>query len=192
MYNSLIGMYTIYPQLFEKLELPESIDKDVVINNILLKCGEFEILYAAPHFLADMIGVWSKCNKYKFDTIAATTTLKYNPIENYDRFEDYEENSEQRGNRTANDSNTGQSEKLVAGFETGKYVGSEKSTINEKGVSSEENIGNGKTSHNLHIHGNIGVTSSQDMIEQERRVADFSVYDTIANMFKQEFCIAIY
>lgn len=196
MYNSLIGMYIIYPQLFENLELPETIDKEVAINNILLKCGEFEVLYAAPHFLANMIGVWSKCKRYHFDTLANTTTLEYNPIENYDRFEDFEETSENQnsGSSTASGNSSGNSEKSVAGFESGKYVGSEKNSSNDisSSSSSAKNSGSSTTTHSLHMHGNIGITSSQDMIMQEREIANFSVYDTIADEFKREFCIVVY
>lgn len=196
MYNSLIGMYVIYPELFKQLELPDSIDKETAVNNILLKCGEFEILYAAPHFLADMIGVWSRCKKYQFETLANTTAFEYNPIENYDRLEDFEEkiDNQQSGSSTESGNNSGNSEKSVAGFESNKYVGSEKIANNEdsNSKSTATNTGSSKTTHSLHMHGNIGVMSTQDMIKQEREISRFSVYDAISDEFMREFCIAVY
>lgn len=42
------------------------------------------------------------------------------------------------------------------------------------------------------VHGNIGVTTSQQMIEQEREVAKFNLYELIAEEFKCEFCILVY
>lgn len=50
------------------------------------------------------------------------------------------------------------------------------------------------TSYTKHIirKGNIGVTSSQQLIEQERNIADFSIYKIILDMFVNEFCIGIY
>ena len=196
MYNSLIGMYVIYPELFKQLELPAGVDKDTAVNNILLKCGEFEILYAAPHFLADMIGVWSRCKKYQFETLANTATFKYNPIENYDRTEDFEENSKNQNSGSSSESgnNSGNSEKSVAGFESNKYVGSEKITNNESASSKSTATNNGSSTitHSLHTHGNIGVMSTQDMIKQEREISRFSVYDAISDEFMREFCIAVY
>lgn len=196
MYNSLIGMYIIYPQLFENLELPESVDKETAINNILLQCGEFEVLYAAPHFLSNMIGVWSKCKKYQFDTLVATTNLKYNPIENSDRYEDFEETTRNQssGSSTAKGTSAGNNEKSVAGFESGRYVGSEKNSSDDESSSSSsaENSGNSNTTHSSHVHGTIGVITSQDMIKKEREIAVFSIYDAIAEEFKREFCIMVY
>jgi hypothetical protein len=40
--------------------------------------------------------------------------------------------------------------------------------------------------------GNIGVTTTQQMIKEEREMALFSIYDTIADSFIKHFCIALY
>lgn len=44
----------------------------------------------------------------------------------------------------------------------------------------------------LRAFGNIGVTTTQDMIEAERRVVDFSVMEVIIKEFIMQFCIAVY
>lgn len=43
-----------------------------------------------------------------------------------------------------------------------------------------------------HISGNIGVTTTQDMIKQEREIALFDIIDVIVADYKNEFCIQIY
>lgn len=40
--------------------------------------------------------------------------------------------------------------------------------------------------------GNIGVTSSQSLIEAERSIADFSIIRFITESFKKRFCIMVY
>ena len=40
--------------------------------------------------------------------------------------------------------------------------------------------------------GNIGVTASQDLLQKERDVADFSIIRFITESFKKRFCIMIY
>lgn len=40
--------------------------------------------------------------------------------------------------------------------------------------------------------GNIGVTSSQELIEREREIAKFNIYDYIIESFKSRFCLLIY
>ena len=40
--------------------------------------------------------------------------------------------------------------------------------------------------------GNIGVTSTQDLIKKEREIADFSTIDFITKSFKERFCLLVY
>ena len=46
--------------------------------------------------------------------------------------------------------------------------------------------------HTAYIHGNIGVTTTQEMIEAERNVVNFSVYDIIVSEFMERFIILVY
>lgn len=43
-----------------------------------------------------------------------------------------------------------------------------------------------------HIHGNIGVTTSQQMLESELKLQYWNLYNKISNLFMKEFCIMIY
>lgn len=45
---------------------------------------------------------------------------------------------------------------------------------------------------NIRAYGNIGVTTTQQMIESERQIIDFCTIDYIAESFKKEFCIMVY
>ena len=85
--NYLVQMHD--QTLFDLLDVPEGIDKEVLCDNIMLQGGEFEVLYSDPTFMRQAIGTWSKkCyNTFlKWVTAQATT---YNPLENYDRIEDW-------------------------------------------------------------------------------------------------------
>lgn len=46
--------------------------------------------------------------------------------------------------------------------------------------------------HRLRSYGNIGVTTSQQMLQSEFEVARFNILDAIADLFVSEFCILIY
>lgn len=43
-----------------------------------------------------------------------------------------------------------------------------------------------------HIHGNIGVTTSQQMLESELKLQYWNLYNKISNIFMKEFCIMVY
>lgn len=42
------------------------------------------------------------------------------------------------------------------------------------------------------IHGNIGVTTTQQMLQQEREIDTFNIYDIIIESFKARFCLLVY
>lgn len=46
--------------------------------------------------------------------------------------------------------------------------------------------------HDAHLYGNIGVTTSQQMLESELKIAEWNLYDNIALCFVRELAIAIY
>lgn len=46
--------------------------------------------------------------------------------------------------------------------------------------------------HELHAHGNIGVTTTQEMIREQRSIDRFNLYDIIIEDFKMRFCILVY
>lgn len=47
-------------------------------------------------------------------------------------------------------------------------------------------------SENFRAYGNIGVTTTQQMIEAQREVVKFNMYDYIARAFVEYFCIMVY
>ena len=46
--------------------------------------------------------------------------------------------------------------------------------------------------HSGRTHGNIGVTTSQQMLQSELDIARFNLYDEAADLFLSEFCIYVY
>lgn len=57
---------------------------------------------------------------------------------------------------------------------------------------SSESSSNDVTKHNAHLYGNIGVTTSTQMLEDYLRVERFNIYEQIADIFVDEFCIMVY
>ena len=43
-----------------------------------------------------------------------------------------------------------------------------------------------------HAHGNIGVTTTQKLIREQREIAEYNIYDRIITDFKERFCILVY
>ena len=85
---TLIGMYNWDDTIFSELLLPTGIDKDLFINSLLLQGGEFEVLYPDPNFMKNAIKIWGIKWFRTFAEWYKGTQAKWNPIYNYDRYED--------------------------------------------------------------------------------------------------------
>lgn len=104
---TLIGLINYYDNvdqsedtLFDNLNLPEGIDKNTVINNIIMKGGEFPILYPNAPYVRAYIGVWSNKWYRTFDKWYAALNLNYNPLHNYDRIENITDDITTSGSKT--------------------------------------------------------------------------------------------
>lgn len=63
----------------------------------------------------------------------------------------------------------------------------------KSGSKTETESGSTSASHTGHIHGNIGVTTSQQMIKSEREdVAYYNFIDDVARLYGEKLCILIY
>lgn len=289
---SIITMYNYDPTIFDNLVLPEELDKELALDNIMLELGELELLYNDPNMMKFAIGRWSAKELKKWKDLYATTVLDYNPIENYNRTDDFTDTE----NRDLTKGNTQTRNLTGSNNETRDLAGTDNETRDLAGTSLEtrdlttgvtgttdttdndvqggtnsrkkevaaynttdlatqdietETLGatNNKTVHTEttqtgtdsgtvdtattdtgtvgktttdtgtvntatsdtgtitdagtdsgtvelkkvgNSKGNIGVTTTQQMIEQERKVVEFNIYDYITESFKKRFCILVY
>lgn len=181
---SILGLYNVQPTIFDGLALPDGVDHETIVWTIIEKCAELEILFANPTYMERAILMWSRRNLQIWTKLLATTTLEYNPITNYDRTEEWEDS----GNRENVANSKGNSVGKTSGYNSNELVDSNGADTRV------ENSGNEKTNgkHKGRMWGNIGVTTTQQMIEEERKVVKFDIYDYIAECFKAEFCLMIY
>lgn len=161
---NLLALYQYNEQLFDGLRVPEGVDRDTLVNNLLAETAEFEILYPDPEFMANMIGVWSMKEMPVWEELEKTRHYDYDPISNYDRNEE--------------STNTGESLGKVAGYNASDLV-------NSSGASTD-------VKQKARMWGNIGVTTTQQMIEEQRRVVKFNMTDYIIESFIKRFCLLVY
>ena len=88
---TLIGLYNYDNTLFDNMVLPEGYNKDTVIETLLLEHGEKCVLYTNFDFMKYSFGVISRKWALELEKIYEALTADYNPIENYDRNEKWED-----------------------------------------------------------------------------------------------------
>lgn len=210
--------------VFDLFTLPDGIDRDTCVDNIILECGEFETLYSDPFFMRTAIGTWSNKHYRTFEKWITALNLEYDPLENYDRKEDWTDTGNRQNTLDFTDDTTttttgktttegsseqnGFTEDQVSAFDSSSYQESEKHIVdtdenhgdevnstNEMKNSSKQNTEGNEDSENVHngrIHGNIGVTTSQQMLQAEIDISRFNIIQEITNLFMSELCITVY
>jgi hypothetical protein len=211
-------------------------------------------MYSDPDFMYAAIGVWGKKWELELTKIYEALTAKYDPIFNYDRFEeiedgrtklytskvsgtrkttdraDYSDNTthNETDDRTANGTETATAndtnEHTVSADNSSAYQADSKDLINNNDKTTTSNTdkqtinasnnrhvqgttqdlnettGNDTTDnenetnkHTAHIYGNIGVTTSAQMVtEVIRQRFSINLYATAARLFANELLIGIY
>lgn len=201
---TLIGMNIFFlnmqDDLFKNLTLPEGLTKQTLTDNILLRGGEFEVLYANPSAMQSMIGIWSNKMQDTFDRWVRALAIDYAPLENYDRYENWNDHTEGTGSSDSTGSvsttTSDTSELTKSAYNESGYSPYEKTT-NSGTLGSSTTDGTdtemeNDSAHVGRIHGNIGVTTSQQMLEAELNLGYWNVYEKITELFLQEFTIPVY
>ena len=85
---TLIGMLNYDSELFSNLELPQGYDRETFTDSLLLEHGEKCVMYTDPEFFKLAVGMWSRKWSLELSKIYEALTAEYNPIYNYDRFEE--------------------------------------------------------------------------------------------------------
>ena len=175
---SILTMYNYDPTIFDGLSIPRDdngdplFDKQTLIDTICLQNAELELLYTEPDTLKQMRKIWSRSSQYSWEKLGKTLFLEYNPIWNKD------------GTITEHEEGTSESEasESVAAYNSSSY---------EPRNHSEGSAGSGRDYTRIE-QGNIGITSTQQLIKEERDTADFNIYDRISLDFRNRFCIQVY
>lgn len=315
-YLDLWGMYRYREDLFDFLEMPMGIEKEKLVNAMLLETKDLELLYTDADFMKDCIGMWSHNFWYTWVGWLRSTVQEYNPIENYNRIE-WHNNTNERDltsdrirtrdltdtdihtrnlsdesernrnlkdshvNSTVDDASTVRSVRdggsdtntrtddlhqtvtdtpgkittiARTGFNSNVMVPAESTTLSGSDKTITDNTGTqtngveyGRTQdddttyrnqtdvnltvdytgneriertlggdesntvkytgtdknldkdtgsvvdeYNAHMHGNIGVTTTQQMLKEERDIVDWNIYEMIARHFRDRYCICVY
>ena len=100
---SLLGLYNWDNTILDGLVVPDGVDRVALINNLLRECSELEVLYPQPEAMKFFVSEWAKERISVWNRLEATLHYEYDPISNYDRKEEWEDES------------SGESEALTAG-----------------------------------------------------------------------------
>lgn len=189
--------------LFDNMTLPTDEDGnavtsiDDIVDTILFKFGDAPLFCPDPAVMKFYITKWSARRQPQWNRFYAAITAKYNPLENYDRLEKTTDDFTHGHKIVTNDDMTNglTVEGQISADNAGTYQPSQKSINSGKDERDldETHSGTDKRAYDSHIHGNIGVTTSQQMLQSELDlIPKLDLLAFIADDFHQEFCLMMY
>lgn len=250
----------------------QTYDKDTLLACIIQTGASFEPLYTDPDYFHLMSAMWWKRWKRTFEKWFDAFDLEYNPLENYDRQEQWHEDTLDTGSEstehsqktTVDDdssyakqgadqiteegtgaySRSGSDDEQLSGSDTtvttntksafdssswspttksdavttyGRKsdrdtsesgesedtketnrswsesgTAADDSTTDVEGTSATDRSNDRDFDHSGRIHGNIGVTTSQQMLESELKVQGWNIYQHMTDIFCREMLVSVY
>lgn len=249
---TLWGMMQWDNTLFDNIVLPQGMTKQYLIDYIVQEAGDLYPYYQVPPMIKSLSESWFARKLDGFQKMYNALMSEYNPLENYDRYEEGSEspdimrtetpnithkrdgttameNHSSSTNDSVSNSNSSESSQddntnthSVSAYDKSDYsplsrdtsngTGSKKITAD--GVVQTTNSDNthasgsdtqtetetgtrtyktaGTTAHKLRAHGNIGVTTSQQMLQSELELRLYDLYAVIGTLWIDDFIVTIY
>lgn len=178
---SILGLYTWDNTIFDNMVLPAEIDKDILVDNILMDYAELEVLYPDSEFMKSAIGSWSKARLRTWSKMANVLYEDYDPFINIKRDETRTITQE----RDLQGSGIG--ENSVSAWNETDYTNRNKTdTVNYE-------TGTVTTTEHFHVEGDSAITDAQDVARKEIELrSENDMYQIIKNDFKRRFLIMVY
>lgn len=198
---TLWGFYNYTDRkLFDSAPMPKGIDKEELINLIMIECGDLFPYYQQPHFLQMQIGNFFKRKKSNYDKMIAALEAEYDPLENYDKKEDWSDKFDEHVEGEANDKTTSKSdggaESKISAMDSDELVTDTGSSSHNEGESTakttNESSRNNENIHTGRVHGNIGVTTSMQLIKEELELRKYDVMEQIVRAFEKDIIVQVY
>lgn len=216
------GEVNNFDPLFNDIVLPNGIDKNTLVDKIVYDNWDLEPRVTDYNLMKTMIDNFFKVKLDAYTKIYNALNSEYNPIHNFDRHEDLDENrktttsdNNTRNNTTTRNDTTSDSgsttednnaEHKTSAYNSSSYQPSTNDTSNTKTTSNNTNTLKGNTTENgtdnrdvtsndtyktnNHLYGNIGVTTTQQMIESEIEMRENNnIYVMISLDFRKEFML---
>lgn len=195
--------------MLDDLPIPDRLDADILRSEIVFECGLLTPLYTEPEIMQSAIRQWFRSREWTFDKLIDIIEAKYSPIENTDRYEEMSRDETEKLDKsrdrdaTIEDSVevTNGTEDKVAAYNTDSYSESSQRTGTDSTESTREESENETEKHDRglneklvrHVHGNIGVTSNVQLInEQLGLLEEFNIYKWIAMNMRHSLFLEVW
>lgn len=213
-------MYDYDNNIFNDIYV-KGVSQEQFIEHFLLSYGDLTPVYQDPKYLRRHVASVSRSLQWTIAHLWEIAQLEYNPIENYDRMESWTdsgngtfqkgkvdaEETYQKGTATTTFSKISDATHKVAAFNSNTPEVANTDNITDSGSDTQSftpdtttgSVTNGldesttSGTHEGRIHGNIGVTTSQQMMQAEIDLSKaYNFLDEICKLFADRLLIGVW
>lgn len=196
---NFFDILALQPNFFDDADIDERLDKEQIKMAILHRSGTLLPLYTRSDMFKQFSDAFFAQRKVIIKKLVDTLELEYNPIDNYRREEEvdrkYDVKTENKTETEGTLETQNEQENKVSAYDSDDYSPKDKSNGSGKNTdkTTANNNGTNDTTEKIKTTtvGNIGITTTQKLIMEERKVAKFDIYKWIAIEFEQNFFICV-
>lgn len=194
---------------FKDVVLDERLNKEDLYNMILTEYMNMLVLYANPQFFKTTVKLFFLKNKDRISNLIDTTVLKYDPLENYSTIETGKldrtgtKGFTQADNRTENITREGNTTSThyvsafnnVQGEDVEQYrdvISAKETVVDTENYTSAQDTNTKDNEETLGTKKGITNLTYQDLVEKQRKVVQFSIYEWILKEFAKDLLVAIW
>lgn len=194
---------------FNDIVLDERLNKEDLYNMILTEYMNMLVLYANPQLFKTTVKLFFLKNKDRISDLIDTTVLIYDPLENYSTVETGKldrtgtKGFTQADNRTENISREGNttSTHYVSAFnnvqgedveQSRDVIEAKEKVVDTENYTSAQDTNTKDNEETRDTKKGITNLTYQDLVEKQRKVVQFSIYEWILKEFAKDLLVAIW
>lgn len=195
-------------EMLKQGEFDSRIDMDILTGKIVQVCGAMTPVYnttdSYTYFHKLFFKTWGVQIKKLFDTM----DYEYEPLENYRRVEDLKSDTNENTSGNENGTDSSSSNSQNSSTVENKTSAYNESLYQPESQETEQSNSSGSANGQNHkdytrekksgikedntIRGLNGLFTTQQLIKQEREIAEFNVYQWIVNKYMEELFICVF
>lgn len=194
---------------FNDIVLDERLNKEDLYNMILTEYMNMLVLYANPQLFKTTVKLFFLKNKDRISDLIDTTVLNYDPLENYSTVETGKldrtgtKGFTQADNRTENIAREGNttSTHYVSAFnnvqgedveQSRDVIEAKEKVVDTENYTSAQDTNTKDNEETRDTKKGITNLTYQDLVEKQRKVVQFSIYEWILKEFAKDLLVAIW
>lgn len=182
--------------LFDDIVLDERIDKDTLLMTVLKELGAMRPITTDPDLYKMLVDNFFKKYSSNISKLLDTLDLEYDPLGNKDLSEvEHRHSVGDIDNTDTYDTNTDDTTtNEVSAYDSNQYQPKSKDTTDHDVHHSAETTSDidSVVDTNKTIKGKDGDMTFQEMIEKERKIAEFNIYNWITKQMRRELFLLVY